>query len=306
MLRYALLRVGGAVPSLLGLTVLAFVLMHMLPGDPARLAAGLEASAQTVALIRHQLFLDRPLPVQYWHYLTQLVHGDLGTSFATGQPVAKEAAQRWPVTFSLSALAMVAASALGIVLGTLAAVHRGRAVDVATSVLAVSGVSMPVFWLGLLLIYYFSVRLHWLPSLGLSDWKSYVMPCVCLTAYPLALIARMTRATLLDVLAQDFVRTARAKGVGPRVVIYRHALRNALLPTLTVIGLSLGYLLGGAVMTETVFSINGVGRWVVDGVLARDVPVVQAATLIIGAMFMLANLLVDLGYAWLDPRVRYQ
>lgn len=306
MYRYALLRILGTVPGLLALTLVVFLLMHLVPGDPARLAAGMEASDEAVAALRHKMYLDRPLPDQFAHYLGNLAHGDLGGSFATNQPVAQELARRWPVTLRLALLALVLACLLGILLGVVAAVRRGGLLDAFASVIAVAGISMPVFWLGLLLIYYLSVRLHWFPSQGLASWQGYVLPTVTLVAYPLALIARMTRAGMLEVLGQDYVRTARAKGLPERLVIYRHALRNAMIPTATVIGLSLGFLVGGTVMTESVFNIDGLGRWIVDGVLARDVPVVQAGAVVVGAGFLIANLLVDLSYGWLDPRIRYQ
>ena len=249
--------------------------------------------------------MDRSLPEQYLVYLGRLFRADLGVSFQTRQPVIREILGRYPVSLILAVSALAFALAVGIPLGIIAAVRRGGWVDASVSMIAVAGVSMPNFWLGLLLIYTFSVRYQWFPTFGLESWRHLVLPAITLSTYTLALVARMTRSSLIEALNQDYTRTARAKGLRSHVVTLKHALKNSMIPTVTVAGLSLGNLIGGAVIVESVFNINGLGRLSLNAVLGRDVPVVQAILLFVALNFIVANLLVDVVYAWLNPRIRY-
>lgn len=286
------------------MSAIVFFALQLLRGDPARVLLGPEASGAAVAEVRHQLGLDRPIAVQYVTYIGDAVQGDFGKSIATGETISASLTDRYPRTLALAGLSLFVAMVLGITLGTLSAFWKGKAFDYAASSVAVLGVSVPVFWLGLLLIYVFGVQLRWLPTEGLESWRGYVMPVITLVAYPLALVTRLTRASTIEVLDRDFIRTARAKGLTERRVLFVHALRNSLIPTVTAAGLSLGFLLGGTVVVEAVFNINGLGRWIVDAVLAKDIPVVLAGTLVMGCGFILANLIVDMLYGVLDPRIR--
>ncbi len=305
MHRYLARRLLAAIPTLLGVATIVFLLVHLLPGDPARTIAGILASEQDVARIRANLGLDKPLAVQYVIYLAQLLHGDLGTSARTDASVMSEILSRMPYTVALAVLSTLIATLLGMLAGILAAVRHNTRVDFLISSVALFGISMPVYWLGLMMIIVFGIELHWFPVAGAQEPLSYVMPSLALAAFSLALVARMTRSAMLEVLRQDFVRTARAKGIGERTVLLGHALQNALLPVMTVVGLQFGALLGGAVLTETVFSWPGVGRLLVDSIFSRDYPVVQGVVLIFSAMFVLVNLVVDVCYAYVDPRIRY-
>ncbi len=291
--------------TLLGVSVIIFLMLRVLPGDPARIIAGLNASEATVERLRERLGLDESLLSQYFSFLSGVVQGDLGTSARTSRPVTGEILARLPATLTLAAVATLVGSAFGIFAGVLAAVKRNSVVDHAISSVAMMGVSMPVYWLGLLLILLFAVTLGWLPAAGGGEPLSIVLPAVTLAAFSTALVSRMTRASMLEVLGQDFVRTARAKGAPPRVVILRHGLRNAFIPILTVISLQFGALLGGAVLTETVFGWPGIGRLLVDSIFARDFPVVQGIVLVYAALFILVNVVVDVLYVIVDPRIRY-
>jgi ABC-type dipeptide/oligopeptide/nickel transport system permease component len=305
VLRFALIRGADAVLICFLLTVVVFILLHLVPGDPAKISAGIGATPREVAAVRHQLGLDRPLFTQYTTYLWDALHGNFGESIALHEPVINVIGQFLPTTLLLAVLALSLALVLGVFLGVLGAFRRGGILDTITSSIAVVGVSLPVFWLGLLLIYYFGVKLKWLPTEGVANWKGYVLPVVALATYPLALITRLTRSSTIEVLGEDYIRTARAKGLPERRVLFVHALRNALIPTVTAAGLSLGFLIGGTFVVETVFNINGLGSWVVSSVLARDIPAVQGATLVIGVGFVVANLIVDVCYGLLNPRIRY-
>jgi ABC-type dipeptide/oligopeptide/nickel transport system permease component len=277
---------------------------RLLPGDPARVIAGLQASQQEVERIRDQLGLDQSLFTQFGVFLGQLVQGDMGTSARTGAPVASEILARLPFTVELAVLGTTLGAVLGILLGVTAATHRGRWPDHVLSSLAVMGVSTPVYWLGLLLIIVFSVNLQWLPAAGAENLSSLILPTFTLGVFSVALVSRMTRANMLEVLGQDYVRAAEAKGVGDRVVVYKHALRNAFIPVLTVIGLQFGNLLGGAVLTESVFGWPGIGRLLVDSIFARDLPMVQGIVFTYAVMFIIVNIITDLLYTVVDPRVR--
>lgn len=306
MWRYVLKRALLALPVLLGVSVVVFVAIRLIPGDPAQIMAGQAATEEVVRQIRQSLGLDQPLPVQYLYFLRNVVRGDLGRSLFNGAPVVEELGQRFPRTVRLALASMVVASLIGIPAGILAATRHLSWLDTLVMLVALVGVSMPVFWLGLNLILVFSVRLQWLPAFGYETWRHLLLPSVTLGAASAAIVARMTRSSMLEVLGQDYIRTARAKGLAERVVVNRHALRNALIPVVTVLGLQLGTLLSGAVLTETVFAWPGIGRLLVDAVLARDYPIIQGATLLIAATFVALNLAVDLLYGLLDPRIRYE
>lgn len=291
--------------TLLGVSVIIFLMLRVLPGDPARVIAGLNASEATVQRIREQLGLDDSLLKQYGSFLAGVLQGDLGQSARTSRPVTAEIVARLPATLTLAAVATVVGSVLGIFAGVVAAVRRNTVLDHAISSVAMMGVSMPVYWLGLLLILLFAVTLRWLPAAGAGEPLSIVLPAVTLAAFSTALVSRMTRASMLEVMGQDFIRTAQAKGAPPVVVILKHGLRNAFIPILTVISLQFGALLGGAVLTETVFGWPGIGRLLVDSIFARDFTVVQGIVLVYAALFILVNVVVDVLYVVIDPRIRY-
>ncbi len=302
---YVLRRLVLAVPTLLGVTVVVFALIRVIPGDPARLVLGLQASEAEVQRLRSELGLDRPLPVQYARFLARLIHGDLGRSIATGEPVAREIASRFGPTLQLAVASTVLATLAGVSAGVLSATRVYSWVDYVAMGVALFGVSLPVFWLGLMLILLFAVHLRWLPAGGYGTLAHLVLPTVTLAAFSVAIVARMTRSSMLEVLHQDYVRTAWAKGLTARAVVLHHALRNALIPVITVIGLQFGALLGGAILTETVFAWPGMGRLLVGAIVARDYPVVQGVVLVFAGLFTLVNLAVDLLYAYVDPRIHY-
>ena len=291
--------------TLFGVSVIIFLMLRVLPGDPARIIAGLNASEATVARIREQLGLDESLLSQYGSFLSGVLQGDLGQSARTSRPVTVEIVARLPATLTLAAVATLVGAAFGIFAGVVAAVRRNTLLDHAISSVAMMGVSMPVYWLGLLLILLFAVTLGWLPAAGAGEPLSIVLPAVTLAAFSTALVSRMTRASMLEVMGQDFIRTAQAKGAPPAVVILKHGLRNAFIPILTVISLQFGTLLGGAVLTETVFGWPGIGRLLVDSIFARDFAVVQGIVLVYAALFILVNVVVDVLYVVIDPRIRY-
>lgn len=305
MKRYIAQRLLASAVTLVGVTIIVFLILRLLPGDPARVIAGLLASEDEVARIRTQLGLDRPLLEQYVMYLSRLLRGDLGVSARTSQPVIVEILARLPYTFELAVVSGVLSAGIGVAAGVIAATRPYSAFDYLVSFGSLLGISMPVYWLGLLLIVLFAVRLQWLPAAGADEPGSIVLPAVTLTAYSVALVARMTRATMFEVLGQDYVRTAWAKGLSKRRVVYRHALRNAMVPIITVIALQFGALLGGAVLTESVFAWPGIGLLLVDSIFARDFPMVQGIVLVYSIMIILLNLGVDLFYAYVEPRIHY-
>ncbi len=306
MRAYVIRRLLWTIPVLLGVTLLVFVILALVPGDAASLLAGTDATGQDIEGIRRTLGLDRPLPVQYAAFVAGAVQGDLGRSFRTKRPVVDEICDRLGPTVELAAAALLFALAVGFFVGIVSAVRQYSLIDYAATVLALIGVSMPIFWLGLLLMLFFSVQLGWLPTTGNGTPQQLVLPAITLGSASAAIIARMTRSSLLEVLRQEYIQTARAKGLHERAVILRHALRNAMIPTVTAVGLQFGYLLGGSVLTETVFARAGLGTLLVDAIRARDYPVVQGTILLLAAAFVLVNLAVDLSYAWLDPRIRYE
>jgi peptide/nickel transport system permease protein/oligopeptide transport system permease protein len=305
VITYVARRVVASVPTLWGVATVVFVMARLLPGDPARVIAGVLASPEDVERIRQQMGLDQPLWVQYGNFLGSLLRLNLGTSAHTNAPVIEEIGSRLPYTIELAVVALVLAVTIGVLAGVAAAIRRNTMLDLLISSFSVFGVSMPVYWLGLMMIILFAIDLHLLPAAGADEPTSILMPAVTLALFSLGLIARMTRSSMLEVLGQDYVRTARAKGAPLRSVVFRHALRNALLPIMTVIGLQFGALLGGAVVTETVFAWPGVGRLLIDSIFFRDYPVVQGLVLMFGTTFVVINLVVDLLYAYVDPRIHY-
>ncbi len=333
MLRFVVRRLLLLVPILLGLSILVFVWIRALPGSPAEALLGERATPERIAQVKREYGLDRPVHEQYWSYLKTVVRFDFGNSSYTQRKVTTEIKERFPATVELSLAAMIVAVGFGIPLGFMAAKRHGGVLDHASLVTSLIGISIPIFFLALILKYVFAVRLGWLPSVGRvdvlldfkprtnfyvldsilqRDWaalvdvlKHLVLPAIALGSIPLAVVARITRAAVLDVQNEDYVRTARAKGLAPRIVDRRHVLRNALLPVSTIIGLQTGLLLSGAVLTETVFALPGMGTWLAEAIFNRDYPVLQGGILFLAIVFVLVNLVVDISYALLNPRIRY-
>ncbi|EBJ0364387.1 glutathione ABC transporter permease GsiC [Salmonella enterica] len=306
MLNYVLKRLLGLIPTLLIVTVLVFLFVHLLPGDPARLIAGPEADAQVIALVRQQLGLDQPLHVQFWHYITHVLQGDFGTSMVSRRPVSEEIASRFLPTLWLTITSMIWAVLFGMAIGIAAAVWRNRWPDRVGMTLAVTGISFPAFALGMLLMQIFSVDLGWLPTVGADSWQHYILPSLTLGAAVASVMARFTRSSFVDVLSEDYMRTARAKGVSETWVVLKHGLRNAMIPVVTMMGLQFGFLLGGSIVVEKVFNWPGLGRLLVDSVDMRDYPVIQAEVLLFSLEFILINLVVDVLYAAINPAIRYK
>lgn len=305
MHNYLIKRLLSTIPVLIGISLLLFFMLRMLPGDPAQVLAGQMATPQEIENIRHQLGLDRPIYEQYAVYMSHLVRLDLGRSARTQNPVIDEIWARLPNTLLLTVVAITLACLFGIPAGIISAVRPYSWIDYLVTMSALFGISMPVFWLGLMLVVLFAVILQWLPAGGTGSWQHVILPSVTLASFVVAFIARMTRSTMLETLSQDFTTTARSKGLAEKVVIVKHALKNALIPIITVVGLQFGFLLGGAVLTETVFAWPGLGRLLYDSISARDYPVIQGTILIFGLLYILVNLVVDLIYAFVDPRIRY-
>ncbi|MDR3436364.1 glutathione ABC transporter permease GsiC [Telmatospirillum sp.] len=306
MLSYLIRRVTSVLPVLLVVSLLVFLFIHMLPGDPARLVAGPDATALDIANVRESLGLDKPLWQQYLRFVTHAVQGDFGQSLKNKIPVIEVIGERFWPTVLLTVVAMAWSTVFGLLIGVLSAVRRGRWQDYGGMILAVSGISFPAFWLGLLMIDLFSVRLHWLPTGGYEGWKSFVMPSFALGLGVAAVMARFTRSAFLEIAREDYIRTARAKGVTERLVVWKHVLRNAMIPIITMVGLQFGFLLGGSIVVETVFSWPGLGRLLVDSVAYRDYPVIQAEILLFSIEFILINLAVDLLYAAANPEIRFK
>jgi ABC-type dipeptide/oligopeptide/nickel transport system permease component len=306
VLTYLVRRLVLTVPVLLGVATLVFALIHLVPGDPAQAMLGESAPAADLADLRAKLGLDRPLFVQYGHFLGGLVRGDLGTSFRYNTPVTAEIRQRLGRTAQLALVAMAVAMAMALPLGILGALYRGRAVDQAAMAVSLAGIAMPNFWLGPLLAIIFAVELGWLPVSGTGSWRHLVLPAVTLGAALAAIVARMTRASLVEELGELYVLAARARGVSRTRAVLRHALRNSLIPVVTIVGLQLGAVLTGTIITETIFSWPGVGRLLIQAINFRDYPLVQGCILFIAVTYVAMNLIVDVAYAWLDPRIRYQ
>ena len=334
MTHYLVRRILETIPVLFGASVIVFLLVHLIPGGPEVVLLGERISEENVARLRAQLGLDRPLPEQYLVYIGNILRGDLGHSIAGNIPIAEELGRRLPATMELSILALTIAVVVAVPLGVISAVRRGSWVDTGTMMGAMIGISMPIFWLGLLLLWIFGVKLDLLPFIGRlspnveietctglhtidaiisGNWSALgdalahlILPAVTVSTIPIAIIARITRSATLELLRLHYIRTARAKGLREGTVIQRHALRNALLPVVTIIGLQMGTLLAGAVLTRTIFSWPGIGRWLFNSIQGRDYPIVQSVTLVTTVIFVVVNLLVDLSYAWLNPRIRYE
>ena len=305
MLRVLVRRLLLAVPTLAGVLVVVFLLLYVAPGDPVMAMVGERADPQTIARLRAELRLDDPLAVQFIHYAGGVLRGDLGRSYITGRPILSDLLERFPKTLQLAGAAMLLAAVCGITLGVLAARRPGGWTDRLSLAVAYLGISFPVYWIGLLLILVFAVMLRWLPPSGYGRPAHLVLPALALGMRSIAFLARVTRSAMLEALGSDYARTARAKGVAERVVVVRHALRNALIPVITVLGLDFGAYLTGSILTETIFSWPGLGRYVVNAIARRDLPGVQGAVLFMSVVFVLVNLITDLAYAKADPRVRY-
>ena len=305
MSRFILRRLLLAIPTLLGVLVVAFLLLYVAPGDPVTAMIGERADSATIARLRKDLRLDDPLPLRFGHYVGQIVKGDLGRSYITNRPITRDIRERFPKTLQLAGAAMLFAAFTGITLGVLSARLPGGWVDRLALGVAYLGISFPVYWVGLLLILLFAVTVHLLPPSGYGSWRFLILPALALGMRSVAFLARVTRSSMLDALSADYVRTARAKGLAEHVVILRHALRNAMIPIITVLGLDFGAYLTGSILTETVFSWPGIGRYVVNAIARRDLPAIQGAVLFLSAIFVLVNLVADIAYAKTDPRVAY-
>lgn len=306
MTSYILKRLLGLLPTLLIVAVLVFLFVHLLPGDPARLAAGVDASPETVELVRQDLGLDKPMPQQFLNFFVNIVQGDFGHSLRSKRPVSTEIAERFMPTLLLTITSMAWAVVFGMVIGIVSAVYRNQWPDRIGMTLAVSGISFPAFALGMLLMQVFSVQLGWLPTVGADTWRHYILPSLTLGAAVAAVMARFTRSSFIEVIQEDFVRTARAKGVSEKWVVLKHCLRNALIPVVTMMGLQFGFLLGGSIVVEAVFNWPGLGRLLVDAIEMRDYPVIQTLVLLFSLEFILINLVVDVLYGFINPTIRYK
>lgn len=303
MLEYFIKRLIQMIPVVLGVILVVFLIMQLVPGDPARVIAGEDAPAEAVEVIRHKLGLDRPLLLQYLSYIGDVARGDFGESYRSGMPVLELIRQRLPTTLTLAGASITVTIIVGLTAGILAAVKQNSKADIFVMITALLGVSLPIFWVGLLLMYFFAVKWMLLPVAGWGTWKHVILPAVTLGMHGAAAVARMTRSSMLEVIRQDYIRTAHAKGLSESVVIYKHALKNALVPVITIIGVQMGVLLGGSVVTESVFAINGLGRLIVDAIKLRDIPVVQGGVLVASVIFILVNLAVDMLYKVLNKRI---
>ena len=295
-----------AIPTLFGVLVVVFLLLYVAPGDPVLQMVGERADSATIARLRAELRLDEPLAKQFLYYAGGVVRGNLGNSYITGRPILQDIIERFPNTLLLAGAAMLLASIIGIALGVLSAQHPGGWLDRLSLGVAYIGISFPVYWVGLILILLFAVTLRWLPASGFGRPEFLVLPALALGSRSIAFLARVTRSSMLETLGSDYVRTARAKGVRERVVVMHHALRNALIPVITVLGLDFGYYLTGSILTETIFSWPGIGRYVVNAITRRDLPAIQGSVLFLSVVFVLVNLITDLLYAKADPRVQYE
>ncbi|WP_301169910.1 nickel ABC transporter permease [Brevibacillus nitrificans] len=305
MLGYIAKRLLQMIPTLIGVSILCFIIIHSVPGDPANLIAGVDATAEEIQIVKERLGLDRPLYEQYGSYVMGLLQGDMGKSLRSDRPVAEELLSRFPSTIMLTMLSVVVMVLVGLFAGIMSATRPNSMRDNATMMVSLFGISMPVFWSGIMLILVFSYYLQWLPSGGSTQLKHYILPAIALGLSSSAVLARLTRSSILEVIHQDFIRTARAKGVREKLIIYKHTLKNALIPIITIVGLEFGHLLGGAVLTETVFSMNGIGRYIIQSIQFRDYPAIQGSILFVAAIFVIVNLVVDLCYGAVDPRIRY-
>lgn len=303
MLMFILRRLVQTIPVIFGVTIVVFIIMQLVPGDPAVLLAGEGATKETIEALRVQLGLHQPLYAQYIDYVTNIFRGDLGTSLKNNQPVLDEILIRLPITLELAIFSTFITVVLGMAAGIISAVKPYSIIDTVVMILALLGISLPSFWFGLMLMYGFSVKLQIFPVAGWDSMMHIVLPAFTLGAGGAAIVARMTRSSMLEVIRQDYIRTARAKGVKERVIVYKHALRNALIPVITVVGLQFGALLGGTVLVESIFAINGLGRMIVDSIRMRDLPMVQGGVLVASLVFVAVNLLVDILYRFFNKRI---
>jgi glutathione transport system permease protein len=306
MLQYIAKRLLGLLPTLLIVGFLVFMFVHLLPGDPARLAAGQDATPETVELVRKDLGLDKSMPQQFARFITGVAHWDFGRSLRTKRPVSTEIAERFMPTFWLTVWSMAWSVLFGMAIGIVSAVYRNRTPDRVGMTIAVSGISFPAFALGMVLMQIFAVQLNWLPTVGDDTWRHYILPSITLGAAVAAIMARFTRSSFVDILGEDYIRTARAKGLDEQRVVVKHGLRNALIPVVTMMGLQFGFLLGGSIVVEKVFNWPGLGRLLVDAVDMRDYPVIQALVLLFSLEFILINLVVDVLYGLINPTIRYK
>lgn len=332
MSRFILHRFLSLIPTLLGISIIVFLMIQLIPGDPAEMMLGERASEQSLKEVRKELGLDKPLYAQYGLFMSRLARGDLGRAYKTNEKITTEIAERFPATIELSIAAMIIATIFGMAAGIISATRQYSIFDYTSMVFSLVGVSMPIFWLGLVLMIIFSLHLGWLPLSGrlsyhinldtvtriylidsvlAQNWPAFkdalwhlIMPAFTLSTIPMAIIARITRSSMLEVLRQDYIRTAKAKGLAPVVVYLKHGLKNALIPVITVIGLQFGILMGGAILTETIFAWPGIGKWILDAVYARDFNAVQGGTMLVATTFVLINMLVDILYAWVNPRIK--
>ena len=306
MLIYIRDRLLSFIPVVFGVSVLVFLMIHFVPGDPVMvMMAGAPVPKEQLEQLREQMGLNDPLPVQYGRFLWNALHGDLGRSIRSNRPVIEDLVEQLPHTIQLATASMVLAIGLGVAMGVIAANYQNTWIDTLSTTIALIGVSMPIFWLGLMLIFVFALSLDWFPATGQGGLGHLVLPALALAWYVAGIIARLVRSSMLEVMRMEYVVTARAKGLSRQTVLYRHALRNALIPVITVVGLQFGNLLAGTVVTETVFARQGLGRYMVQGILNKDFPVVQGAVLFTSLMYLLVNLLVDISYAVIDPRIRF-
>ncbi|HEY97585.1 MAG TPA: ABC transporter permease [Dehalococcoidia bacterium] len=317
MTTYIIRRLIQSVFVLIIVTLLVFLTMHILPGDPILIFMSSgelkNTSLEEIEILRHEFGLDRPLLIQYFDWLGGVIHGDFGISIVQREPVVKEINRRLPITLLLSSIALFISIIIGIPAGVICAVRRGNWIDTVVTIIANAGITIPVFWLGIMLIYLFALNLGWLPVQGytspfvdfVKSIRQMIMPVFCLTIFSISSITRQTRSSMLEVMKQDYIRTAWSKGLRERSVIFRHALKNGLIPIVTLLGMSFSFIIGGSVLVENVFNIPGVSRLVVNAVFVQDYPVVQGFVLIIAVIVLLSNLIVDISYGWLDPRIRY-
>ncbi|MBN1192021.1 MAG: ABC transporter permease [Dehalococcoidales bacterium] len=314
MISFIIRRLIQTISVIIILTFVTFMLLHLMPGDPAAIMLGTDASPEQIQALRKELWLDRPFIVQYGHWLNNVIHGDLGISIAYDDPVIELFATRLPITAYLAFWALILSAVLGIVTGIICAIRRGSLLDQLVSIMANIGIAIPVFWLGILGIYFFSLKLGWLPTQGWTSptedfWKSSqqsLMPVILLAIPCIAILARQTRSSMLETIQQDYIRTAVSKGLRERIIVLRHALKPALIPVLTLLGLQIRQLVGGSVLVEVVYNIPGIGRLLVTSAFNKDFLVVQGDVLILGVIVCLSNLLVDISYGWIDPRIKYE
>lgn len=304
--RFILKRILQMIPVLLGISIIIFSIMQLSPGSPARLILGERATEQQIETLSKELGTDQPVVKQYFDYIGGVLHGDLGTSYRTRMPVMDEISDRFPTTFFLAVLVMVVSTAVSIPLGVLSSLRQNSVFDAVTTIIALLLTAMPSFWLGLMLMLIFAEKLRWLPAIGSTEFIHFIMPTLTLSATNIASNMRMTRSSMLEVIRQDYIRTARAKGASEKVVVIRHALKNALIPVVTAIGMNFGWSLGGAVLIESVFSMKGLGTLLLNGVRTKDIPVVMSTVLVTSLIFSIVTLIVDVSYGFIDPRIKAQ